>query len=117
MSTKQQREKWKKQFRKYVGIDYDTKDKMILERAERRIREYPNLFMLNKIESKNGWHYDVILKKQVTVWQSFYLRYWFGDDHLRLLLDILRWHKMHNAKVLDILFDKKTYIEEMIKLK
>lgn len=101
---------------KQIGIDIDTHSKRINSFVETRIQRHYLSKSYTKKKTKHGFHYKVTLKRKITVFDSFLVRYYMLDDKHRLLKDFIRWVKFHDIRLIDTLFDHKTYINEEVTL-
>ena len=93
---------------KKIGIDLDNKDIEIVEQVLQRSKEYGRIYRLS--ETKNGFHIYIELKKETKLKQTFWIRFFIGDDYMRLLYDLLRFTSGTTLDRIDVLFDSKTKI-------
>ena len=94
---------------KKIGIDLDYKDVEAVEKVLKIAKEYGRVYRLS--ETKNGFHIYIELQQEVTLKQSFWIRFFIGDDYMRLLYDLLRFTSGVTLDRIDILFDSKTKID------
>lgn len=90
---------------KMFGVDIDDKRKS--KQVEELFTRYHNIIFVDKYESAstNGFHYEVHLKKPVSIQRTFQLRKKFLDDKVRLFFSVGDFLKNWSY---DILFtDKK----------
>ena len=88
---------------KKIGIDLDYKDVEAVEKVLKIAKEYGRVYRLS--ETKNGFHIYIELQQEVTLKQSFWIRFFIVDDYMRLLYDLLRFTSGVTLDRIDILFD------------
>lgn len=65
-------------------------------------------------KTRKGYHAKILLSSRISFWTSIELRDYLGDDSTRMIKDVLRYRA--GARMIDVLFDKKTYINETVEL-
>ena len=72
------------------------------------------LTCLESVLTKNGVHFEFLSNKLMRFWRTIEIRDYLNDDPKRMIKDVLRYRA--GAKMIDVLFDKKTKIKEVITL-
>lgn len=95
-----------------IDIDYKVKKGQRLW-INKRVSELGGIFILDT-RTKRGVHYKIKLKRKVPFWRTIEIRSLLHDDPQRIVYDILRYRA--GAQMVDVLFDKKTHIKEIIRI-
>ena len=95
-----------------IDIDYKLKraQKKWIEKEAAKLQPIQIIWK----KTKRGIHIKLILTKPVSFWRSIEIRSHLHDDPQRIVYDILRYRA--GAKMIDVLFDKKTHIKEIIQV-
>ena len=70
------------------GIDLDTKEKSTVKFFVKRMMFQGQI--IQKYETKHGWHFRVKTNKKLTWLMYIYLRDHCGDDSRRIVKDVIR---------------------------
>ena len=95
-----------------IDIDYKIKKGQRIW-LDKQIKILGGEFVLDT-KTRRGVHFKIRLKKKVSFWRSIEIRTHLHDDPQRIVYDILRWSA--GAQMVDVLFDKKTHIKEIIRV-
>lgn len=96
-----------------IGIDRDYRTKKYNKESIRRMQSMGIILRHGRTrKTKHGYHWDVKITHDEVLnllwldpFYKFELRFWLGDDPIRVLKDVFKFE--HGYRQLDILFSKK----------